>query len=106
MVTSAKIPRFIKKVEVKKIAPQEIYTPLTRKISMATEFFANDRSFTNVSRNHSTNSFLKNDHSDNRIEERDDAFDQDDFLKYLNIRLIEPNGEESRNTMTYPKKFS
>jgi hypothetical protein len=60
---------------------------------MATEFCANDRSFTSISRNHSANSFLKNDRSDNRVEERDDiTFDEETFLKDMNIRLIEPNG--------------
>lgn len=106
LVTSTKIPRFIKKIEVKKLASQEIYTPLPRKISMATEFCANDRSFTNVSRNHSTNSFLKHDRSDNRIEERDPIIDEDDFFKDLNIRLIQPNGEESMNATAYSPKFS
>jgi hypothetical protein len=72
---------------------------------MATEFCANDRSFTNVSRNHSSNSFLKNDRSDNRVEERDDiTFDEETFLKDMNIRLIEPNGEENKKVASsYPR---
>ncbi len=72
---------------------------------MATELCANDRSFTNVSRNHSTNSFLKNDRSDNRVEERDDiTFDEETFLNDLSIRLIEPNGEENKKfPSSYPR---
>lgn len=69
LVTSEKIPHFIRKIQVKKQVSQEVYTPLPRKISMATEFCANDRSFTNVSRNLSSNSFLKNDSSENKVEE-------------------------------------
>ncbi len=54
---SSKIPNFIKKSQIKKNASFDICSPITTKISMVT---ANDRSFTNVSQNSYSNSYLKN----------------------------------------------